>query len=209
MHRIAYPAAQLAAKTEGVVYVRVHVSANGDPTDVAAVTFDPPAASVFADAAVDGVKQWRFNAPLKDGRPSASDEIIPIVFSQQPDAHVATSGGTLDAIRISPPDEPVAASADRPVTEDTSFRVMHPPKYPAEAVRNKQSGSLQFKVLVDEHGTPQSVDVESSDPPEAERLFAQASIDAIMQWRFNPAIKDGLPSAGYILVPISFSLTEE
>jgi TonB family protein len=209
MRRIAYPAAQLAGRIEGVVYVRVHVSADGDATDVTAVTFDPPGASVFANAAVDGVKQWRFNALMKAGRPTASDEIIPIVFSLHSDTMAAVSGGTLDAIRISPPDESADVSGDHPPSEDTSFRIMYPPKYPAEAVRNKQSGSVRFKVLVDESGMPQSVDLESSDPPGAERLFAQASIDAIMHWRFNPGITDGKPSAGYILVPIKFSLDDE
>ena len=65
------------------------------------------------------------------------------------------------------------------------------------------------KVLGDKHGAPQSVDIEHSDPPAAEKLFAQASIDAIMQWRFNPAIKDGKPHDGYIEVPITFSLDDE
>jgi TonB family protein len=209
MRRIAYPAALLAAKVEGVVYVNVHVDADGNPAAVSAGRVDPSGAAALAEAAVAGVKQWHFNPAMKAGKPSASDEIVPVVFSLRPDGVANVSGGTLDAIRVSPPDERGAASADHPPTENVTFRTMHPPKYPEEAVRNKQSGELQFKVLVDEHGVPQSVDVERSDPPEAARTFAQASINAIMQWRFNPGLKDGKPHAGYVLVPITFGLDDD
>jgi len=208
MRRIAYPPAQIAAKIDGVVYVKVHIGTTGDVTSAIADRFEPDAAATLADAATGGVRTWRFKPAERDGKPVASDEIIPVVFALHPDAVRKTSGGTLDAIRVSPPDEPRAATADRPPTEDVTFRDMHPPKYPEEAVKNKQSAELMFKVLVDERGAPQSVDIERSDPPAAEKIFARASIDAIMQWRFNPAIKDGKPHDGYVLVPITFSLKD-
>jgi TonB family protein len=170
---------------------------------------DPPQASVLQDAAVAGIKTWRFNPAQKDGKPIASDEIIPIAFALRPDALLKISGGTLDAIRVSPPEKASAASADRPATEDVTFRIMHPPKYPEEAVKQKLSGELSLKVLVDERGTPQSIDIDHSDPPEAAKVFANASIEAIMQWRFNPAIKDGKPHEGYVLVPITFKIDNE
>jgi TonB family protein len=209
MRRIAYPPAQIAAKVQGVVYVKVHVAADGNLTSVVAERVDPPSAAELAEAAVAGVKTWRFNPAAKANAPVASDEVIPIVFSLRPDAVPKVSPGTLDAIRVSPPDEPGVASADRPPTEDVTFRDMHPPHYPSEAVQQKQSGDLVFKVLVDEHGAPQAVDVEKSNPPEAARIFTQASIEAIMQWRFNPGLKDGKPFAGYVLVPITFALHDD
>jgi bla regulator protein BlaR1 len=208
MRRIVYPAAQVAAKIEGVVYVKAHIGTTGDVTSAIADRFEPDTAAVLADTATGGVRTWRFNPAERGGKPVASDEIIPVVFALHPDAVRKISGGTLDPIRVAPPDEPGAASADHPPTEDVTFRKMHPPRYPEEAVRNKQSAELVFKVLVDEHGVPQSVDIEHSDPPAAEKIFAQASIDAIMQWRFNPAIKDGKPHDGYVQVPITFSLKD-
>jgi TonB family protein len=209
MKRIAYPPAQIAAKVEGVVYVKVHVAPDGNLTSALAERVDPPSASGLAETAVAGVKGWRFNPAAKAGTPVASDEIIPIAFSLRPDAVPKVTPGTLDAIRVSPPDEPGIASADRPPTEDVTFRDMHPPHYPPEAVQQKQSGDLVFKVLVDEHGAPQAVDVEKSDPPDAARIFTQASIEAIMQWRFNPGVKNGKPHDGYVLVPITFALHDD
>lgn len=206
--RIAYPPAPLAAGTEGVVYVAVRVGEDGKPASVALHHVDPAAASALAPAALAGVASWRFNPAEQDGKPVASQEIVPIVFTREPSAWPSVSGGTLDGIRVSPPDEARAQSMDRPVTEDVTYRQMHAPKYPPEAVRDHVVGELLFKVLVDEHGTPQSVDVEKSDPPEAARTLAATSIEAIMQWRFNPALKAGRPHAGYILVPITFALDD-
>jgi TonB family protein len=206
MKRIAYPPALAAAKVEGVVYVKVHLDVDGNVASAAVDHVDPSSAAGLADAAVSGVRTWRFNPAQKAGNPSASDEIVPVVFAVRSDTKV--SGGTLDAIRVSPVVDPVGNSADHPPTEDVTFREMHPPQYPAQAVKDKLSGDLVFKVLVDQHGAPQSVDVEKSDPPEAARIFAQASLEAIMQWRFNPGIKDGQPHAGYILVPITFALDD-
>lgn len=209
LRRIAYPAAELAAKVEGVVYVQLRVGVDGTPSAVAAARVEPHAAPGLAAAAVEGVRQWRFNPAQAAGKAVASDEVVPVVFTLRPDSKVSASAGTLDTIRVSPPHEATAASADRPPTEDLAFRRMHPPVYPPEAVRNHVTGKLTFKVHVDEHGTPQSAAVETSDPPEAEQALAQASIEAIMQWRFNPAVKDGKPGDGYALIPIEFALDDE
>jgi len=204
MKRIAYPPALAAAKVEGVVYVKIHVDADGSVASATLDRVEPSSAAGLADAAVAGVRTWRFNPAQKAGKLSASDEIVPVVFAMRSDTKV--SGGTLDAIRVSPVVDPVGNSADHPPTEDVTFREMHPPQYPAQAVKDKLSGELVFKVLVDEQGAPQSVDVEKSDPPEAARIFAQTSLEAIMQWRFNPGMKDGQPHAGYVLVPVTFAL---
>jgi TonB family protein len=206
MKRIAYPPALAAAKVEGVVYVKIHVDADGNVASAMVDHVDPSSAAGLADVAVAGVRTWRFVPAQKAGKASASDEIVPVVFAMRSDTKV--SGGTLDAIRVSPVVDPVSSSADRPPTEDVTFREMHPPQYPAQAVKDKLSGDLVFKVLVDEHGAPQSVDVEKSDPPEAARIFAQTSLEAIMQWHFNPGMKDGQPRAGYVLVPITFALDD-
>jgi protein TonB len=102
------------------------------------------------------------------------------------------------------------ASAAQPATPDAtdtfSYRKMDAPQYPQEAIDAHQSGVLTFKVLVDEKGVPRSVNVVDADPPEAERVFADVSIAAVKQWRFNPPIKNGRPEGGYVEFPITFSL---
>jgi protein TonB len=209
MHRIAYPAAALAAGVEGVVYVRLNIGVDGSPTGAIVDHFDRASAGALATAAVDGIRIWRFNPAHRGGVDVASVEVVPIVFALNPDAIPEVSGGTLDAIRVGPPDDATATGADRPPAEDIAYRKMFPPVYPPEAIKQRVTGNLMFKIYVDDRGTPQSVDVFKSEPPEVAGVFAKTSIDAIMRWRFNPGVKDGKPSAGDILVPITFSLDDE
>ena len=211
LHLIAYPAAQFAAGRQGVVYVAAHVGVDGkvESVSIANGSGDAKAPAGLAEAALAGVRTWTFNPAEKSGKPVASDEVIPVVFALSDDFAPKIVGATLDAIRIAPPKNAEARAADRQPSENASFRMMHPPKYPDEAIQQKLSARLMFKILVGEDGVPQTIDVDRCDPPEAEKVFAQASIDAIRSWRFDPGLKDGKPYPGYVHVPIDFTLTDE
>jgi TonB family protein len=86
---------------------------------------------------------------------------------------------------------------------------MHPPKYPIAAIAAKQTGHIVLKVLVSAAGEPESAEVNEAKPPEAEQAFADSSIAAVMQWRFNPGMKDGEPVPGYVLIPFEYNLTDD
>jgi len=100
--RIAYPPALVAAKIEGTVYVKAQVAADGSVTAASADRVEPQASAALAEAAIAGVKTWTFEPARERGRAVASDEIIPLVFSLGTKTR-PVAGGTLDAIRISPP----------------------------------------------------------------------------------------------------------
>jgi TonB family protein len=211
LNRIAYPTDLIAAKTQGVVYVKVRIATDGSVTTAAVDRVDPPNAAALADAAVAGVKTWTFDPAQQQGKPVASDEIVPIVFALNDQALPAIAGATLDAIRISPPDADSTASKsiDTPPTEDVSFRRSDAPKYPKAAIDARQSGKLVLKVQVDEKGNVRYVEVEKADPPEAKAIFEETSVAAVMQWKFNPAKKNGKPVSGWVRVPIDFALTDD
>ena len=82
---------------------------------------------------------------------------------------------------------------------------MHPPKYPVQALRLGQKGTVMLRVLVGIDGHAQEVTVEKSS---GSRLLDQAAIDAVKTWVFNPGFKNGQPAAGTALVPISFTPTD-
>jgi len=204
---VAYPPAALAARQQGVVYVAAHVGADGKVTSARVDHIDPADARTLADAAVAGVKSWTFDPARKGGVDIASDEIVAVAFSLDPKGEAPRVEHTaLEPIGVAP-EQPVAG--ETPPSEDVSYRLMFPPNYPPAAIKAKQSARMKFNVLVDAHGEPQSVTVANSDPPEAAALFAQASIDAIRKWHFNPGIKDGKPHAGHIEVPIDFELSDD
>ena len=102
-----------------------------------------------------------------------------------------------------------APTKDQPATENLSYRRMYPPEYPQAAFDAHQSGKLVLKVQVDENGNARFAEVEKADPPEARTVFAQASIAAVMQWKYNPAIMNGKPVSGWARVPIDFSLVDD
>jgi TonB family protein len=117
--------------------------------------------------------------------------------------------GTLDGIEVNIPTVAGESTSDRAPNEDVQFRMSHPPKYPMSAIKAHQSGKIVLKVLVSETGEPISAEVNEADPPEAASIFADASIAATMQWRFNPGLRDGKPYAGYVLVPFTYTLTDD
>ncbi|MEO7325421.1 MAG: TonB family protein [Dokdonella sp.] len=100
----------------------------------------------------------------------------------------------------------VTEAGDQPAEENTSYRQSFPPHYPQEAIDAHQTGHVEIKVLVDEHGAPRSAEVANAAPPEVASVFGPESVKTVMQWRFHPARKEGKPVSSYILVPIDFSL---
>jgi bla regulator protein blaR1 len=101
-----------------------------------------------------------------------------------------------------------SAPKSRP-SENTSFREMHPPVYPQEAIEAHQTGHVVLRVHVDEKGNPQTAQVAEADPVEAGPAFSSASITAAMQWRYNPATVEGRAVAGDVAVPIDFNLIDD
>ncbi|MEP7042808.1 MAG: TonB family protein [Dokdonella sp.] len=107
------------------------------------------------------------------------------------------------------PEPPLPESSAKdvvPASEDVSFRESFPPLYPQAAIDARQSGEITMRVLVDEQGRPVSADVFKAEPAQAKEVFAASSIAAVMRWRFNPAQRSGRPTAGYVLVPITFRI---
>jgi bla regulator protein BlaR1 len=210
--RIDYPAAQAKAGIGGIVFVVAHVASDGHvvSTSLKAGPGNSPDVSPLVTAALAGVQRWKFNPAQRDGKPMPSDEIVPVVFEGPNRANTANVPGALEAISVRVPQSTAeAAPIDQAPNEDVNFRMSRPPKYPTAAIKAHQSGKIVLKVLISESGEPLSAAVETATPPEAEAIFADDSISAVMQWRFNPGLRDGKPYEGYALVPFTYSLTDD
>ena len=105
--------------------------------------------------------------------------------------------GPADAPSISITTGPVAASHLEYVTAPA-------PKYPREAVREGAQGTVMLRVLVDTDGTPLEVSIDKSSGNKS--LDREARQHVLKNWRFRPAMRDGVPVQAYGLVPIDFSL---
>lgn len=99
----------------------------------------------------------------------------------------------------------VHTKSDQPASVDLSYNSRMQPTYPADAIKNKQEGTVILMVLVGTDGTVLRVAVDPAT--QAAPSLIKAANDAAMQWHFNPAIRNGKPIEGYVKVPINFSLT--
>lgn len=77
------------------------------------------------------------------------------------------------------------------------------PEYPRMSKRAGEEGRVFLKVLVSAEGRPDSVEVSKSSG--FERLD-NAALNAVKQWRFEPARKGGKAISAFVIVPLSFTL---
>ncbi len=75
-----------------------------------------------------------------------------------------------------------AAPAPRANTELVAISTPQP-KYPVEALRNGQKGTVQVEFTVGPNGAVTSARVVSSSPP---RVFNTETLNAVKRWRFQP-----------------------
>jgi protein TonB len=107
----------------------------------------------------------------------------------------------------------VAAQPTPPVKEapavtmeasvDNSFKSMHPPEYPREALTNGVTGTVVLLVTVNADGDPVDVKVEKSSH---DRSLDRAAVEAAKKWRFNPKTENGKRVEGVVRVPVDFNL---
>ncbi|KQY52375.1 hypothetical protein ASD14_07010 [Lysobacter sp. Root494] len=93
-----------------------------------------------------------------------------------------------------PPQAPIATSQPQPVS-------MPAPRYPAQALRNGEQGTVMVSAEISENGIPSAVEVARSS---GSRQLDRAAVDAVRHWRFRPAMAEGRPVTGRVQVPISF-----
>lgn len=100
---------------------------------------------------------------------------------------------------VAPGTEP----AEAPRVVPPKLRIQTPAQYPRNASANA-SGTVVLLVTISETGAVTSLEVASSLAPE----FDGAAMAAVAQWEFDPALRDGVPVAVRINVPVSFSAPE-
>jgi periplasmic protein TonB len=77
------------------------------------------------------------------------------------------------------------------------------PEYPKLSKRAGEEGRVLLKVLVSAEGRPESVEISKGSG--FERLDT-AALNAVKQWRFEPARKGGKALSAYVIVPLAFKL---
>jgi len=101
--------------------------------------------------------------------------------------------------------ESVSAPADSPAEAmaDTNKK----PRYPLSAKANGLQGDVVLLVTVSPQGDVESVElVESAGFTRAHKAMNRNAIAAVVQWRYQPAIRDGVAVQARIRVPIQYRI---
>ncbi len=170
-------------------FYRPQAETPGPKTEIEALPEPLPArggASGLEEPRVEGnetpqiVEEAPMPAPIEEVPAIAPAESVPAP---------ATPG-----VALAPGDTPVPIPGQTP-----------PPAYPPAALRRGDSGTVLVRVEVGADGVPTNVDVVSRS---GSRDLDNAALDAVRQWRFSPAQKDGQAVAGDVMVPVDFNLRQ-
>jgi TonB family protein len=99
---------------------------------------------------------------------------------------------------------PSALAADRDYDPPKPLRVVTP-VYPFDLKRLGVAGLVNLSCVIDEHGRVHDPQIENA----THSSFGQAARDALEQWTFTPATRDGAPFAVRVSVPIQFILNDD
>ena len=98
--------------------------------------------------------------------------------------------------------QPLAAQDTKPQTTAPKVIYKVEPQYTEEAKAAKVSGSVMLKVVVDERGNAQEIQVTKS----LDQGLDQNAVEAVKQWRFSPATADGKPVTVAANIEVNFRL---
>lgn len=169
--------------SDGTATLAIGRTQAGEPTDVLVLSASHPK---FADAAVEAVRQWRFN-PAASAAEIAAPRAIRIGFKLEGVVVVYPLNklAHLKSPLVVPP-EPLTAPVEVPLLQ----AMRQPPKaltqpmppYPAGLTKQKLQGTAAVRFFIDERGRVRLPEVIEATTPE----FGAAALAAVSQWRYEP-----------------------
>jgi len=146
----------------------------------------------------------RFEAPIVTRRETSQDanpaDPGAALAEDQPESNGATLGAGL-AVNTRQPAAPVAPAPAGGDVKPAKLISSVPPIYPALAKNQHVAGNVLVDALIDSTGHVTTMKVVSGPT-----LLHQAAMDALGQWKYQPAILDGKPVPMHLTVTIQFRL---
>jgi TonB family protein len=183
-----YPPEAKAAKLNGTVVLNAIIGKDGKIQNLQVSTSTNP---IFNDSALDAVRQWIYKPYLLNGNPTEVETKITVNYSLE-GANSATP---------TPSPSPQAANPS-PSTARNNPIVIHTGdvKVPAGARKDKVHGTVLVSLVVGKDGLPRDVEVKKSLRPD----FDQSALEAVRDYRFEPALRDGTPVEAKLFLEIDF-----
>jgi TonB family protein len=176
-----YPEIARKAQVEGVVILEARTDEKGNVEDARILRSIP----LLDQAAIDAVKQWKYEPMLIEGKPQKILFTVTVRFG-------LSTGDKEKALEKFAQGAVKAEGAVKPPLLVKSVD----PVYPADARKAGVEGVVILSAKTDATGHVRDVMILRSIP-----LLNQAAIDAVKQWVYEPYVKDGKPT------PIAFTVT--
>jgi len=197
--RPIYPPGMRRSGLQGEVTVGFTVDAQGGVINAAVVRSNNPG---FDDAALECVRKWKFQPGTRDGKPVETSMQLPIIFSLTIDG---TPGR--EAAQVKPASKEAQEKLPPQYRYDIEphVRAIVLPVYPYPLLREKVKGRARIAALVDARGRVTQIKVLEATHPE----FGHALAAAFGEYVFDPAIRDGQPTATLISKDHAFGPDED
>jgi len=208
MTRPKYPKEALHNGQSGNVELRAVVAADGKTKELTTLEGAPE----FSQSATEGVRHWRFHPVQKSGKPVETIYRVNVRFD--PLLREANSDVELESPQPEPSNLVSAAtvphwSAGEQVHHSSEPGIIPPkalyspePELSEDSRKDGRGGNVTMALIVGSDGLPRDLKLACSSIPESD----QNAIDAVKQWRFSPATKDGKPVAFAVEVEVSFKV---
>jgi len=135
----------------------------------------------LSQACIDAVAHWTFSPAIESGKAVPAKVHVPFVFKGEPMKNT------------------IIEVAEIPADRAPKLIRQKSPRVPSEL--SAFAGEVQVSFIVDEYGYVSSPEIISASHQE----LAQLASDAVLGWKFKPAIKDGQAVAVKTVQPFIFN----
>lgn len=195
-----YPADARPEEVNGFSLLTLVIDAAGTPANIEVLRSHGAA---FDDAAIESVKQTKFEPATLDGKPVPVRIYARIRFFEDRRPAYPRIVTQLVGINGSIGSGPGGhGPASRPYDKLPTALYVPPAQYSEQARKAKLNGTVVVSVLVTEDGLPADIKLLKS----LGMGLDEKAIESVSQYRFKPAMKDGEPIATRITVEVNFRL---
>ena len=187
-----FPKEAVDQKLEGRVRVRLIVNETGVVTKARVLHSSN---TVFEEAAVQSVLQWKFTAGISDGHAGSQCVDLTVPFRR---ADLNASGSP-----SKPPLEVMLSIGEAPRTEAVEFGG-EDPDYPDSLLSRHLPGVVIVKFTVNPEGRMQDLKILGATHAD----FVQPALAATEKWKFHPAQQGDLAVAASMESSLEFSVME-
>lgn len=204
MIRPRYPKDALRNGVSGTVELRAVIEPDGKLKDLTVLSGEPE----FSKSAIDAIRKWRFHPRVQHGQPVETSFKIHARFN--PLLREANSDVELESPRTE-----LNAAASPTTLLDLGPDVHHlsepgiiapkqiyspEPEFSEESRKEKQHGIVGIGLVVGIDGLPRDLRILCSSIPGSN----ENAVNAVKQWKFTPAKKDGKAVPAAIEIDVSF-----